>query len=107
MNQPLFHSIPIETYREQFQPDDHTLLDVRELQEWVTGRIPGAIHIPLNSLPDRLAEIPRDKPVVVVCAHGHRSRFGSQFLAQNGFEEVYNLEDGTHGWMLRKLPIER
>lgn len=107
MSQPNFHSIPIETYREQFQSGDHTLVDVREPQEWVTGHIPGAIHIPLNSLPDHLAEIPKDKPVVVVCAHGHRSLYGSQFLAQNGFPDVYNLEDGTVGWTMRRLPLER
>ena len=107
MNQPHFRSIPIEVYRENFQPGDHVLVDVREPEEWVTGRIPGAIHIPLNDLPTRLAEIPQDRPVVVVCAHGQRSLYGAQFLLQSGFPEVYNLQDGTHGWMMRRLPLER
>ena len=107
MSQPHFQSIPIEVYREKFQPGDHTLVDVREPEEWVTGRIPGATHIPLNDLPDHLAEIPQDKPVVVVCAHGQRSLYGAQFLVQSGFPEVYNLEDGTVGWVMRRLPVER
>jgi rhodanese-related sulfurtransferase len=80
---------------------------VREPEEWVTGHIPGAIHIPLNDLPVRVAEIPQDKPVVVVCAHGQRSLYGAQFLLQSGFPEVYNLQDGTVGWMMRRLPLER
>jgi rhodanese-related sulfurtransferase len=102
-----FRSIPLDVYREQFQPGDHTLVDVRELSEWVAGRIPGAVLIPLNSLPDNLDKIPNDKPVVVVCATGIRSLYGSEFLLQAGYPEVYNLEDGTMGWMMRGLPLER
>jgi len=102
-----FRSIPIEVYREKFHAGDHTLVDVREYEEWVMGRIPGAIHIPLNDLPDHLTKIPQDKPVVVVCASGVRSLYGSEFLLQQGYPEVYNLEDGTHGWAMRRLPIER
>ncbi len=102
-----FRSIPIEAYREHFQPGDHTLVDVREVEEWVTGRIPGAIHIPLNSLPENLDQIPTDKPVVMVCASGIRSLYGSNYLLQMGYPEVYNLEDGTKGWMKKGLPVER
>ena len=102
-----FRSIRIETYRENFQPGDHTLVDVREPEEWMTGHIPGATHIPMNSIPERNAEIPLDKPVVVVCAHGFRSMEVSKYLLSIGFPEVYNLEEGTHGWMMRRLPLDR
>jgi rhodanese-related sulfurtransferase len=80
---------------------------VREPDEWLGGHLPGAIHIPLNDLPDRLSEIPTDKPVVMVCASGARSFYGSQFLLQSGYMEVYNLSDGTMGWMRKGLPIEK
>lgn len=102
-----FHSVDIDTYRERFHPGDHTLVDVRENEEWVMGHIPGAVHIPLDDLPERMAEVPTDKPVVVVCASGVRSLYGSHFLAEAGYDSVYNLEDGTYGWMLRGLPLER
>lgn len=102
-----FRDLPIDIYRERFHPGDHTLVDVREPEEWVLGRIPGAIHIPLNDLPLHIEEIPTDKPVVVVCASGVRSLYGAHYLVQIGYPEVYNLEDGTKGWMLRGLPIER
>ncbi|HEX2906539.1 MAG TPA: rhodanese-like domain-containing protein [Phototrophicaceae bacterium] len=109
MNQPggQFENVDIETYREQFHPGDHLLVDVREIDEWVLGHIPGAVHIPLNDLPERLAEIPTDKPVVVVCATGGRSLYGSQFLLESGYSQVYNLEGGTMGWLMKRLPIER
>lgn len=105
--QPHFANIDIDSYREHFQPGDHILVDVREPFEWVQGRIPGAVHIPLNDLPDRLAEIPTDKPVVLVCAAGSRSFTGAQFLLGEGYMEVYNLADGTKGWLSRGLPIEK
>lgn len=106
-SQPIFRRLYIDDYRAQFQPGSHVLLDVREPEEWMMGRIPGAQHIPLNDLPDRLSEIPTGKPVVVVCASGIRSLYGGQFLIENGFGEVYNLEDGTKGWVKKGYPIER
>lgn len=102
-----FRSIAIEDYREHFHAGDHTLVDVREPQEWTTGHLPGAVHIPMNSIPERHTEIPTDKPVVVVCAHGQRSMMVSDYLISIGFPEIYNLEEGTHGWMMRRLPLER
>jgi rhodanese-related sulfurtransferase len=105
--EPHFANVDIDSYREHFKPGDHTLVDVREPEEWVSGHLPGAIHIPLNDLPDRLSEIPGDKPVVLVCAVGSRSFHGSQFLLESGFMEVYNLSDGTMGWMRKGLPLER
>jgi rhodanese-related sulfurtransferase len=104
--QPHFANIDSESYQENFHSGDHVLVDVRELHEWDRGHLPGAIHIPLNDLPDRLDEIPQDKPVVVVCAVGGRSMTGSQFLLQSGYMEVYNLSDGTQGWIKKGLPVE-
>jgi rhodanese-related sulfurtransferase len=93
-------------YKDQFAEVAHFLLDVREIVEYVQGRIPGAVNIPLMQLPARLAEIPNDKPVVVVCAHGVRSQMAAEFLTNSGYTDVYNLADGTFGWMLRRLPME-
>ena len=70
------------------------------------GRIPGAVNIPLDELGDRLAEIPKDVPVVVGCAHGVRSIYGSQIIRFSGIPEVYNLEGGTMAWWMRHLPLE-
>lgn len=102
-----FYTVDIDTYRERFQPGEHTLVDVRELEEWVMGHIPGAVHIPLDDLPERAVEIPTDKPVVVVCASGVRSLYGADFLVEAGYTNVYSLDDGTVGWMMKRLPLER
>ena len=49
------------------------LLDVREYQEWMAGRVAGAVHVPMQDLPGRLDEIPRDRRVVCICRSGNRS----------------------------------
>lgn len=102
-----FGRLDIQTYRERFQPGDHTLVDVREIEEWIMGHIPGAVHIPLDELPERIGEIPTGRPVVVVCAAGIRSLFGAELLLESGYPEVYSLDDGTYGWARRGLPLER
>ncbi|MFN8371730.1 MAG: rhodanese-like domain-containing protein [Anaerolineae bacterium] len=102
-----FKNISIEQYNAQFVgKTTHTLVDVRTVEEYQQGRIPGAVNIPLDELSQRLGEIPQEVPVVVVCAHGVRSVYGSQIIRYAGFTEVYNLEGGTVAWWMRRLPLE-
>jgi rhodanese-related sulfurtransferase len=63
-----------------------TLLDVRSPEEWGDGHIEGAVHIPVNELGARMAELPKDKPVVVYCYSGNRSKRAAQQLAGAGYE---------------------
>src|SRR5512141_514462 len=60
------------------------ILDVREPSEWTQFHIPGATLIPLGELPNRLNEVPKDRPVVVVCRTGHRSAQGRDILKDAG-----------------------
>src|SRR5687767_13856445 len=53
--------------------DDALLLDVRESDEWAAGHIPGSVHLPMSTLLNRLAEIPKDRELVVLCKVGARS----------------------------------
>lgn len=73
------------------------ILDVREIDEWVAGHIPGAIHIPLLELPSRLQELDPNMEYVVVCHSGYRSAHACQFLAQHGYD-VVNLLGGMSVW---------
>ena len=77
-----------------------TLVDVREPEELggELGRIAGALNIPLNQLRGRMAELPRDKPVVSVCHSGMRSGQATVILRQAGFERVANLRGGMLLW---------
>jgi len=78
------------------------VLDVREPAEWDDdlGHIDGARQIPLGELGGRLGEIEawKDKPVVVVCRVGERSRDACRTLTAAGFQQVNNLEGGMVAW---------
>ena len=78
-------------------PAGVSVLDVREPVEWQHGRIEGALHIPLTQLPDRLAELPDDQQLLVVCKVGGRSSQATAFLREKGFEAV-NLAGGMIDW---------
>ncbi|MGE5764606.1 MAG: rhodanese-like domain-containing protein [Mycobacterium leprae] len=80
------------------------LLDVRDAWEWQAGRAPGARHIPLAALPGRLAELPTDRPVVVICRSGNRSAAAAALLARTGRTAV-NLAGGMRAWAAAGHPV--
>ncbi|MEG0438543.1 MAG: rhodanese-like domain-containing protein [Solibacillus sp.] len=73
--------------------EDLHVIDVREDFEVEEGMIPGAVHIPLGSIPDRTAELDASKSYIVVCKGGVRSANACEYLAAQGFD-VTNLEGG-------------
>jgi adenylyltransferase/sulfurtransferase len=79
--------------------EDCVLIDVREPYEWNAGHIEQATHIPLAQLPQRLAEIPKDRDVVMICRSGARSAHAQQHLiGQHGYVRVKNLIGGMQRW---------
>lgn len=66
------------------------ILDVRTLEEFDDEHYPKAICIPVNELPNRLAEIPKDKSVIVYCATGARSAYAARILKSSGYADVVN-----------------
>jgi hydroxyacylglutathione hydrolase len=84
-----------------------TVLDVRERGEWEAGHIAGAVNVPLGHLTDRVAELERDRPLVLHCQSGGRSSVAASLLRAHGFNNVINLADGFTGWQRRGLPVER
>lgn len=74
-----------------------TVLDVRDLDEFQKGALPNALHIPLNSLRNRLSEVPKDREVLVYCASGQRSYNACRILSQNGFV-CRNLSGAYKTW---------
>lgn len=88
-------------------PSDVTVLDVRE-QDELTGpdrRIAGVLHIPLGALRDRVADVPRDKPVVSVCRSGRRSAQATVILREKGRPDSANLAGGMLRWNALHLPV--
>lgn len=93
----------IPLYQEGSAPK---LLDCRESFEWQQVRIPGSLHIPMNQIPARLAELDSESDWVVVCAHGNRSYSVAGFLILNGFK-ASSLAGGVTDWWMRGGEVER
>jgi rhodanese-related sulfurtransferase len=66
------------------------IIDVRTKGEYESGHIKGSINIPLQTLPNQLSKIKKDKPVITCCASGMRSSSAKSILQSNGYSEVYN-----------------
>ncbi|WP_413451573.1 rhodanese-like domain-containing protein [Georgenia phoenicis] len=84
-------------------PAGHAILDVREQDEWDAGHAPGAVHIPLGELPDRLDELP-EEDLLVVCRSGGRSMRATAWLNHSGFT-ARNLDGGMREWAAAGLPM--
>ncbi|NLV37782.1 MAG: FAD-dependent oxidoreductase [Bacteroidales bacterium] len=74
--------------------DASMLIDVRTAEEFELGSIDGAVNIPLDEIREHLAEIPKDKKLVVFCGVGLRAHVACRILVGNGYKEVYNLSGG-------------
>ena len=83
------------------------LLDVREPDEYAAGHIPGITLIPMNDVPARLSEIPKDKEVIVTCRTGNRSAQITDFLREQGFTNVHNMDGGIVAWEAAGHPVEQ
>ena len=85
-------------------PDAPLLLDVREPHELAICRFPDSLDIPMGSLPQRLDELPAERPIVVVCRSGARSMRVTQWLRAQGRDDVSNLTGGVLAWAARIDP---
>jgi hydroxyacylglutathione hydrolase len=83
------------------------VLDVREPEEFAHGHVPGAVNIPQAEIATRLEQLPRDRPLMVICQAGYRSLRAAQFLKQVGFEQVTSVTGGTAAWEAAGKPLER
>jgi rhodanese-related sulfurtransferase len=85
-------------------PADAYLLDVREQDEWIAGHAPDAVHIPMTQLQERVAEVPDDQKVYVVCRVGGRSMQVAAWLGQLG-HDVVNVGGGMQSWEAASRPM--
>lgn len=97
-----FDAPDAKDYMNRTAADAFTLLDVRQPEEYESEHLPGAKLIPLPELSGRLAELDAEKPTIVYCAIGGRSRVAAQVLAAKGFREVFNLSGGIKAWSSAK-----
>ncbi|GAB2653295.1 rhodanese-like domain-containing protein [Saccharopolyspora gloriosae] len=96
--------VPPEELPADLPTANFALLDVRENDEWAAGHAPGAVHIPMNEVPQRLDELPEADQVYVVCRSGGRSARVTAYLNANGWDAV-NVERGMNGWSASGRPV--
>jgi len=103
----LAETVDVQTVAGIMNRDDVVLIDVREQSEYDESHIPGVALIPLGELAQRVDEIPTDKTVIVTCRSGNRSGQATDFLRQNGFDNVHNMDGGILAWQQAGLDVEQ
>ena len=77
---------------------DLFVLDVRQPREWASGHVPGACYVTGAEVSDRLSDVPKDRPIAVICGSGYRSSAVASLLSNRGYKEVYNVLGGMGAW---------
>ncbi len=109
--EPIFEIIPItvdEAYEIFINNKNYLFVDVRSEEEYNSGHIEAAIHIPVTEIGDRLNELPKDRPIIVYCNGSSCARSGraATILLDNGFKEIYDLVGGgITEWEEKGYPV--
>lgn len=100
--------IDAKDYTAQYGDAAHVLVDVREVEEYENGHLPGAVNVPLSEFQARYTEIPTDRTVVLVCRSGGRSQMAAEFLHSTGqyHGDLVNLDGGTLEWVKAGYEVE-
>ena len=88
-------------------PQHLFVLDVRTPEEYAEGHVPGAVNVPHDQLASRLAEVPKDKDVVVYCRSGRRSALATDVLAANGYKRVSHLDGDMQAWVAHGRQVDK
>jgi rhodanese-related sulfurtransferase len=83
------------------------LVDVRETDEFRTARVAGAVLIPMSTFVEGHVALPKDRPLLMMCAGGTRSAAATGFLLRNGWPDVANVAGGITAWQGAGLPVRR
>lgn len=81
------------------------IIDVREPDEFAQARIDGVVLMPISQFVARHAELPKDRPLLMLCAAGSRSTSATMYLLQAGWTDVRNVTGGMMGWQAAGLPV--
>ena len=82
------------------------VLDVRTPEEFASGHVPGAVNIPYDQVASRLAEIPKDKEVVLYCRSGRRAGLAAAELEKAGYADLQLMQGDMPAWEKAGLPVE-
>ncbi len=93
------------TFAARLAEGDALVIDVREVHEYRPGHVPGALNVPLSVLAARLPEVPKDRPVYVICRSGARSAQATALMRGVGIDAT-NVAGGTGAWIEAGRPVE-
>jgi rhodanese-related sulfurtransferase len=93
--------------RRRDQVNPAVILDVRERDEFLSVRVEGSLFIPMSQLGVRVDEVPKDRPVIVMCASGSRSQGATSHLLGAGWTDIGSMAGGIDGWQRLGLPVKR
>jgi rhodanese-related sulfurtransferase len=85
--------------------DGPLIVDVREPDEFASERIAGVALVPISDFAARHGELPRDRPLLMICRSGSRSAGATGYLLQNGWTDVRNVSGGMIAWQAAGLPV--
>jgi len=101
----LAREVNVDQAYQMYQQADVFVLDVRTQEEWDEYHAPNTTLIPLDQLPARLSEVPKDKEILIVCRSGNRSQEARDILRAAGFNAT-SMSGGLREWYTRGYPIE-
>ena len=102
-----YYRVSADEAREMLEQGDNVaVVDVRTPDEYHSGHVTGAIHIPIDDVLARIDELPRDKKLLFICAAGQRSGLACEMASAMGLdsEQLFNIEDGTPTWIEKRFP---
>ena len=103
-----FHMVQPAAAKSQIDAIKPFLLDVREPNEFADGRLPGAVNVPLRTLPAKLSELPdKNRPIIVYCGIGHRGALALPFLKMQGYTNIRSMAGGYKAWVAASYPTEK
>ncbi|CEG57394.1 rhodanese-like domain-containing protein [Legionella fallonii] len=108
MTKPNVKTIDVHQLKNKMDTSaDLCLIDVRELDEWQEIRIPGAHHLPKDTITSHIESKVTDKsqPIYLHCRGGVRSLYAAQCLIDIGYEEVYSVDGGIMEWAMYGYPV--
>lgn len=100
-------SVSLEQARQEHEAGRALLVDIREPEEHAGGVAPGAQLLPMRQLPARLAELPRDRPVLLICNTQNRSRATYEALRERGWTNLRFVNGGMSEWSRRGWPMSK
>jgi rhodanese-related sulfurtransferase len=83
------------------------VLDVRTPEEYASGYVPGAVNIPHDQLASRLAQVPKDREIVLYCRSGRRAGLAGEVLANQGYQRLEHLEGDMTAWLEQGRPVAK